>query len=134
MLRLNLRSLRRWRDEQIHLRSSAAFFGDLERDSQRVAECDGCKAREHLGVLLLVPVSRELVWRTDEDNAIGHRQRLGWLEPGFVGLLGQLLTSAIEEPGPSFVCSQRHDGRAGKPRRGSEARERMWKTQLRERL
>src|SRR4051812_38280057 len=111
MLVLNLRALRRWSNEQIHLRASATLFRDFESDGKRMAERDGCEAREHVGEFLLVPVGGELVWRADEHNAIGNRKRLSRLEPGFVGLLGQLLASAIEEPGPSFVGSQRHDGR-----------------------
>src|SRR5512133_1064550 len=118
MLVLDWRPLR-WRsNKKVHLRPSASFFGDLERDRDGVAKRDGRQARQHVGMLRLLPVRRELIRRADEDDAVGHRQCLSWLEPGFVGLLRQLLSSAVEQPGPSFVGGQRHDGRARKTEAG----------------
>jgi hypothetical protein len=60
-------------------------------------------------MLGFVPVRGELVRRTDENGGFVDRECLSRLEPCLEGLLGQLLTSAIEQPAPSFVGSQRHE-------------------------
>ena len=113
------RPLNRRGDKQIHLRPSLALLGDFERQHYRVPERYWSHARQEIGVLRLVPVGGELIWRADVQGDAVEGECLSRLEPGSEGLLGELLSSAIEQPAPSFVGSQRHDDERKKKRGGA---------------
>src|ERR1043166_6638915 len=108
MLSRRMRFLRRRGDEKVHLWPSLSFFRHSENDGQRVAQRDGRECGKQVCVLALVPIRGELIRGADEDGAAVERKGLSRLEPCSEGLLGQLLSSAIEQTAPSFVGSQRH--------------------------
>ena len=72
-------------------------------------------------MLGFIPIDGELVRRANVDDPVVEGKCLGRLEPGLERLLGELLTSAIEQPAPSFVGSQRHDDGNWKAARGERS-------------
>jgi hypothetical protein len=78
--------------------SSPLFLVHPEDHCDRVTQRNWCEASQQLSVLLLIPVSCELIGCTDEQRFAVDSQRLSRLEPGFERLLGKLESRPVKKP------------------------------------
>ena len=98
-----------------------------------MTECDWSQARQKLRVFGLIPVSRELVGRADNDRVPLEGQWLGRLQPRPKRLFRKLVTCSVEYTRPDFGRRERHEMMwITRGRRGSEAIRSMWKKQTEE--
>src|SRR5258708_5718979 len=57
---------------------------------------------EQWRVLGLVPICRELIWRSDDDGLFVHRNGLRRLKPCFKRLFRQFVPSSVQDSRPDF--------------------------------
>ncbi len=98
----------RLRHKEIHLRARPALVLDLEDDLERMPEADRAQAFEVVEMLGIDPVDRELVGggkgqREPVEFCCGQRG-----EPLVGGMCRQVVTRAVEDPGPGVVGGQGH--------------------------
>jgi hypothetical protein len=57
----------------------------------------------------VIPVSRELIWSPYKNGTAFDGKSFSRLKPRLEGLIGELLTGAVEEAFPDFCGAERHD-------------------------
>ena len=123
--------LRRWGDEEIHLRTACLRSSvTLKTTGSGWPSATGARLASRSACLDSFQSAANWSGAPTKIVSPSIRQRLGGLEPGLEGLLGQLLASAIEQPAPSFVGCQRHDGVQENRGGGAKLESRMWKKSI----
>src|SRR4029077_42750 len=97
-----------WRHEKIHLGALLAILLHAEHHGRRTTEPALRAARQHAGVLRLVPLHRELIGGPDDQPTVVQRDRLCRLEPRSHGGVREFPPCFVEEAFPGFFSRLLH--------------------------